>query len=350
MEDDLFTYEVGVLEPSYVPCVEQQYADLENGDLDIFESRQCYDEYERMFAEVVILIDNRRLEVTGINTDVECDPTNVEFAKWLASKFNNHKTMEWYTKNALWLYWKRGDDDKVLTYDEFFVFKEENLRKDNEIAEIFRIEMDIFNFERPLCKESKEFNHLLHIDVDVLNGDLPGFKTYYFNSKVNMLNGPLVTGERMDIKEEEKLSEGAWSNHLPSNHLPNDEGINNDNDAIKANQELFNDHEPMEDDDDIGNLEKNLTLFFWGIPNDASYYVDEKEKRFKERRSKLLRIPYMNPPTFKSKKFEVIEYSFGPAEEYVAIKEYEYDIWLRTEKMRLASTKRFFTRKMKGGP
>ncbi|GJU74590.1 hypothetical protein Tco_1265995 [Tanacetum coccineum] len=89
------------------------------------------------------------------------------------------------------------------------------------------------------------------------------------------------------------MSEGAWSNHLP-----NDEGINNDNDAIKANQELFNDHEPMEDDDDIGNLDDYL------IPNDASYYVDEKEKRFKERRSKLLRIPYMNPPTFKSKKFE----------------------------------------------
>ncbi|GKD49282.1 hypothetical protein Tco_1278258 [Tanacetum coccineum] len=134
------------------------------------------------------------------------------------------------------------------------------------------------------------------------------------------------------------MSEGAWSNHLP-----NDEGINNDNDAIKANQELFNDHEPMEDDDDIGNLDDYL------IPNDASYYVDEEEKRFKERRSKLLGIPYMNPPTFKSKTFEVIEYSFGPAEEYVAIKEYEYDIWLRTKKMCLASTKRFFTRKMKGG-
>ncbi|GJV23262.1 hypothetical protein Tco_1375957 [Tanacetum coccineum] len=67
------------------------------------------------------------------------------------------------------------------------------------------------------------------------------------------------------------------------------------------------------------------------IPNDAPYYVDEEEERFKERMSKLRGIPYKKPPTFKSKKFEVINYLFGPAEEYVAIKEYEYDIWVNTE-------------------
>ncbi|GKC91041.1 hypothetical protein Tco_1151690, partial [Tanacetum coccineum] len=132
------------------------YDNLKNSDLDVYEPRQCYDEYERMFAEAIILIDDRlvkliditleqwldlkfkdhkkvdkeimegvvgkwlirsyrkqieeymeikrRLEVNGINTDVEYDPTNVEFPKWLASKFTNHKTIDWYTKNALWLY------------------------------------------------------------------------------------------------------------------------------------------------------------------------------------------------------------------------------------------------------
>ncbi|GKE37466.1 hypothetical protein Tco_1460871 [Tanacetum coccineum] len=147
MEDDLLTYDVEVLKHSYMSCVEQPYDDLENGNLDIYNSRQCYDEYERMFVEAVILIDNRsvkpiaitldniymkqfkeymeikrRLEVNGLNTDVECDPTNVELKNW--------------------------------------------------------IETYIFDFETLLCKEFKEFNHLLHIDVDVLTGDLPGFKTY----------------------------------------------------------------------------------------------------------------------------------------------------------------------------
>ncbi|GJY12936.1 hypothetical protein Tco_0382245 [Tanacetum coccineum] len=42
----------------------------------------------------------------------------------------------------------------------------------NEIAEVFRIETDVFLFETPLCKELKKFNHLLQTDVDVLTGDL----------------------------------------------------------------------------------------------------------------------------------------------------------------------------------
>ncbi|GJT89861.1 hypothetical protein Tco_1078706 [Tanacetum coccineum] len=131
--------------------------------------------YRKQFEEYMEI--KRRLGVNEINIDVECDPPNVEFAIWLASKFNNHMTMDWYTKNALWLYWKRGDDEEVLNYDELSNLKEENLREGNKIAKVFRIETDIFLFETPLCKEFKEFNHLLQIDVDVLTRDLPGFKT-----------------------------------------------------------------------------------------------------------------------------------------------------------------------------
>nr|GEW13028.1 RNA-directed DNA polymerase, eukaryota, reverse transcriptase zinc-binding domain protein [Tanacetum cinerariifolium] len=97
-------------------------------------------------------------------------------------------------------------------------------------------------------------------------------------------------------------------------------------------------------DDDIRDLEDYL------IAQDASYYVDEKEERIKERKDKLLGIPYEKPPTFKSKKFKVIKYSLGPSEEYVAIKEYEYDIWVQTEETSLKSTKRFFAKRTKGGP
>ncbi|GJS94611.1 hypothetical protein Tco_0801579 [Tanacetum coccineum] len=126
-----------------------------------------------------------------------------------------------------------------------------------------------------------------------------------FNSKVDTFNGPLITRVKRDMleeywrgkKEEEESSEDAWSNY----------SSNNGNDAIHADQERFDNHEPMEDDDDdIGDLDDYL------IPQDASYYVDEEEERFKERKSKLLGIPYKKPPTFKSKKFEVIKYSFGP--------------------------------------
>ncbi|GJW13394.1 hypothetical protein Tco_0017527 [Tanacetum coccineum] len=47
-----------------------------------------------------------------------------------------------------------------------------------EIAEIFRIESDILDYETPLCKAFNEFNYLFPIDPDVLNKDIIRFKTY----------------------------------------------------------------------------------------------------------------------------------------------------------------------------
>ncbi|GJZ36132.1 hypothetical protein Tco_0581949 [Tanacetum coccineum] len=72
----------------------------------------------------------------------------------------------------------------------------------------------------------------------------------------------------------------------------------NDNGAQK-NDEWFDNHEPIEDDDDdIEDLEDYL------IQKDPPYYVNEDTKRSKERRCKLHRIPYVEPPTCKSEKFE----------------------------------------------
>ncbi|PWA81883.1 VIER F-box protein 2 [Artemisia annua] len=56
-----------------------------------------------------------------------------------------------------------GDDEEELT---------------EEVAELFRIETNLFEYETPLCKEFKEFNYLLKIDEDVLTSELSGFKTY----------------------------------------------------------------------------------------------------------------------------------------------------------------------------
>nr|GEX04128.1 hypothetical protein [Tanacetum cinerariifolium] len=155
----------------------------ENSNLEIYEPRQCYYEYERIFAEVVILTDNILVKLIDITLEQWLDlkfgdHKKVDKEIMEAFKFNNHKTMDWYTKNALWLYRKRDDDEEVLAYDEFYDLKEENLREEDEIAKVFRIDTDIFFFETPPCKEFKEYNHLLQIYVDVLTIDLHGFKTY----------------------------------------------------------------------------------------------------------------------------------------------------------------------------
>nr|GEU77666.1 hypothetical protein [Tanacetum cinerariifolium] len=79
----------------------------------------------------------------------------------------------------------------------------------------------------------------------------------------------------MGKKEDEESSDDAWSNYSP----------NDNNDAIQVDQERINSHEPMQDDDDIMDLDDYL------IVQNASYYVDGEEERFKERKRKLLGMP-----------------------------------------------------------
>ncbi|GKA35133.1 hypothetical protein Tco_0721624 [Tanacetum coccineum] len=76
-------------------------------------------------------------------------------------------------ENALWIYWPRGDD-KVKLADE----KSSDSNDGDEVAEIFRIDTNVFDFETPMCKAFKEFNYLLQIDPDVLTEDIEGSKAH----------------------------------------------------------------------------------------------------------------------------------------------------------------------------
>nr|GEX02573.1 putative reverse transcriptase domain-containing protein [Tanacetum cinerariifolium] len=73
--------------------------------------------------------------------------------------------MDEYTKNALWDYCRRGDDEEVLTYKELSNPRDDNLIEENKIAQIFRIDIDLFDFDTPLCQALKEFNYLSQIDT-----------------------------------------------------------------------------------------------------------------------------------------------------------------------------------------
>ncbi|GJV89088.1 hypothetical protein Tco_1533026 [Tanacetum coccineum] len=64
----------------------------------------------------------------------------------------------------------------------------------------------------------------------------------------------------------------------------------------------------------------------------ANYYsnaYDEDEQKDEER-CELFDDPAQEPLICKIKRFEMIKYSLGQEEEYVAIKEYEYDDLTRT--------------------
>ncbi|GJY68702.1 hypothetical protein Tco_0471684 [Tanacetum coccineum] len=317
MDDDLFDNEMGILRISYPPHVEQQCDDPEYyNDLDIYESRICYDKNEKIYVEAVIFVNKMTIEqwldlmygdhkivdrtikekviskwliqsykkqsneyieikkqwmTHGIDTDMKYDPSDVDFAEWIALNFSNHSTMDWYTKNTLWMYWIRGDDEEVLTDKELSDLEETHVNEDDEVAKIFKIKTNIFNFETSLCKAFNEFNYLLKIDTNLLIHDIPGFK-HTMNIKTH--------GSMNRIK----IYHGFLKNH--DDHL---------------------------------------------VSNNARDYANKEEEQYKERGCDLLRNPHMILPTCKIERFKVIKYSFGPAEEFFAIKECGYDDWIRTK-------------------
>ncbi|GJX06057.1 hypothetical protein Tco_0193989 [Tanacetum coccineum] len=65
-------------------------------------------------------------------------------------------------------------DDEVELIDEESSYYDDG----DEVAKIFRIEVNVFDFKTPLCRAFKEFNYLLQIDPDVLTKDIDGIKTY----------------------------------------------------------------------------------------------------------------------------------------------------------------------------
>ncbi|GJS80605.1 hypothetical protein Tco_0730486 [Tanacetum coccineum] len=134
MDDDLFTYEVEV---ANIPCDSKIDDDLEQ----------------------------------EADDDMGYDPSDVAFIEWLGSKNFNYKTMDHYTMKALWIYLIRGDDEVKLT-------DEESSDDEDDIAEVFRIDTNIFDYETPLYSTFKEFNYLLKVDPDLLTKDIIGFKTY----------------------------------------------------------------------------------------------------------------------------------------------------------------------------
>nr|GEU38810.1 putative reverse transcriptase domain-containing protein [Tanacetum cinerariifolium] len=140
MCDDLFTYEVKITEVTNISCDFKKEDDLE----------------QQMSHES--------------DDDMKYDPSDIEFTEWLALKKFNYKTMDHYTMKALWIYWTRGDDEVELA-----AFDSDD---EDEVAKIFRIKTNVFNFKTPLCRAFKEFSYLLQIDPDVLTNDIDGFKTY----------------------------------------------------------------------------------------------------------------------------------------------------------------------------
>ncbi|GJS61735.1 hypothetical protein Tco_0656519 [Tanacetum coccineum] len=171
MNDDLFTYEVKV---ANIPCDSKMDDDSEH----------------------------------EADDDMGYDPSDVAFTEWLGLKFFNYKTMDHYTMKALWIYWIRGDDEVELT-------DEESSNDKDDVAEVFRIDTNLFNFETPMCEAFKEFNYLLQINPDLLTKDIEGFKTFedYKDDWIYEWNKDVPW-----VDEKPWTNAGVWTKPTPVKH------------------------------------------------------------------------------------------------------------------------------------
>ncbi|GKD25510.1 hypothetical protein Tco_1231724, partial [Tanacetum coccineum] len=215
--------------------------------------------------------------------DMEYDPFDVKFTEWLALNFFNYKIMDHYTMKALWIYWARGDDEVELTDEE-----SSDSDNEDEVAMIFRIETNVFDFKIPLCRAFKEFNYLLQIDPDVLTKDIDGFKTYeeYKDDWIYGWNKALKDG---NLKEEALKNKAIM------------DGMIKEDDESKSENEM--EHEEEE----------------------RCYVFDDHER-----------------PVCNIRRFEMIKCSFRDDEEYVAIKENKYDDLTNTSKEAIHTYQEFF--------
>ncbi|GJV16460.1 hypothetical protein Tco_1361783 [Tanacetum coccineum] len=265
--------------------------------------------------------------------------------------------MDHYTIKALWIYWIKGDDEVERTDEEFS-------DNEDEIAEVFRIDTNIFDYETPICSAFNEFNYLLKVDPDLITKDIMGFKTYddYKDDWIYEWNKNVPW-----VDEKSWTNTGVWTEPKPVIHTckpfnyktgcsewstcswMNDGYCNGGNlpgTFIIENQLHYQDYEWYEalefselkdealrnkaimegfikDDDDELSYEQ---IRRWDIY--TNYDDTYKTNHDDNEREELCKVH--EPLVCMIQRFEMIKYSFGQGEEYVAIKEDEYDDLART--------------------
>ncbi|GJR05849.1 hypothetical protein Tco_0528833 [Tanacetum coccineum] len=218
----------------------------------------------------------------------------------------------------------RGDDEVELT-------DEESSDNDDEIVEVFRIDTNIFDYDTPLCSAFNEFKYLLKdvpwvdekpwTDTGIWTKPTPVKHTCKpFNYKTRCLEWP-TCGWKDDgycnggnlpgayiIGNQLHYQDYEWYEALEDCKLK-DEALRN-----KAIME----GSIKEDDDDESCYEQKRQ---W---NTYTNYDDAYEINHEHNKSEEL-CEIQEQPVCNIRRYMMIKYSFNDDEEYVAVKEDEYD-------------------------
>ncbi|GKA99179.1 hypothetical protein Tco_0827116 [Tanacetum coccineum] len=212
------------------------------------------------------------------------DSSSSTFEKWLSLKFANHMIMDPFPRKVLWDFWIKNNGKVGVTDKEFSVAENANNDDKQETTEIYKIETNLFDYETSLCIEFKEFNFLLKVDPELFTHDIERTKTY--KDYENKLNDEL---------------EEPWS----------EDGV------------------PYEICDHIFHFKNGKAKWPTCNSNEDGFCNG----------GELLRMV-----RFAIRRFEMIKYSFSDDEEYVAVKENEYDDLTSTSKEAIRTYQDIFRR------
>ncbi|GJT39729.1 hypothetical protein Tco_0939594 [Tanacetum coccineum] len=211
--------------------------------------------------------------------DMGYDPFDVAFTEWLGSKNFNYKTMDHYIMKALWIYQIRGDDEVDLMDEEFS-------DNEDEVAETYDEYKDDWIYE--WNKDIPWVDEKPWTEAGVWIEPKPVKHTYL---------------EWYEALKDSKLKDEALRNKAIM------EGLISDDESSNDCWKRWKIHEINYHDYDEGE------------------YENETHKEGRE-----LCIKTHEVPVFQIKRYKMIKYSFNDEEEYVVVKEDEYDDLTNTSK------------------
>ncbi|GJZ26785.1 hypothetical protein Tco_0571038 [Tanacetum coccineum] len=242
--------------------------------------------YKKQFDEYMEI--KKQKEVYGLDANMEYDPSNVYFDEWLALKIEQRRFHGWQICHG-----------NVMRLDE----PSDNIEHVFQAISVQRIDMlrGSLAMKKGTILQCYEWYENLEegeLKDEALNSKsiFEGIKRGYEESSDNARTHCSPIDEWEDFERANHIGSDANSNYNPYldvSRIFNDRAGTNNDYETRENKGWFDEHELIKDDndDDIDDLEHYL------IRKDNLYYVNEEEERSKERRCKLLGIPYVKPPT-----------------------------------------------------
>ncbi|GJY23159.1 hypothetical protein Tco_0396817 [Tanacetum coccineum] len=258
-----------------------------------------------------------KVEDVSLTCDTPLEIFNMEVSQ-LSGMDNDLSTYEVEVANIPCNSKKDDDDDDMGGDDEVKLTDEESSDNEDVIAEVFRIDTNIFDYETPLCSAFNEFNYLLKVDPDLLTKDIMGLRPMKITKMTGSTNG-------IKIWRDDGYYNGG---NLPGTYIVENQLHYQDYERYKALEYCELKYEALrnkaitegfiKEDDDESRYEQKIRWNIYTNYDDA--YESNHDDNEREELCEVRKVPVCN-----IRKYMMIKYLFNNNEEYVAVKEDEYD-------------------------